>query len=99
VALSGTRGVARDAGMGAADGGAADSDESPADGLGARGAIGAGFVTGCAPRGACAAEDPPGCAFTDPSRNSSDSFGISFAPMPRRSRQFRLSGPEPLVEF
>ena len=66
-----------------------------ATGLGARGAIGAGRVTGWAPGGAWR----DASALAEPSRNSSDSFGISFAPIPRRSRQFRLSASEPLVEF
>jgi hypothetical protein len=90
------RGVAR-GGAGRGSGEAVDDvlDVADAAALGARGAIGAGRVTGWAPGGAWRAAS----VFAEPSRNSSDSFGISLAPIPKRSRQFRLSVSEPLVEF
>jgi hypothetical protein len=95
AALSGVRGVARGCGGGGgAAAGLGSGAGADADGLGARGAIGAGDVTVWALEGAEPASGP-----AEASRNSSDSFGISFAPIPRRSRQFRLSSSEPLVEF
>lgn len=56
-----------------------------------RGAIGAGRETGCG-----AAAGPFRLGGTRSGLNSSDSLGISFAPMPRRSRQLRFSFAEPL---
>ena len=79
---------------------APEASEAGWVGLGAtRGAIGAGLVTGARGAGLAVPAGGAGCeVICGSSRNSSESFGSSFAPMPSRSRQFRLSGPAPLLE-